>query len=98
MKYPRANLIDAVNSNLSSTAAAKMFNVPARTIRSHRQIPLQKIGAGRSRYLDDDEESFLISIFQILPNYGFSLTADTVINISCEYMKSLGLPFVAGRK
>ena len=77
-------MIDAVNSNLSSTAAAKKFNVPARTIRSHRQISLQKIGTGRPRYLDDDEENYLVSIFQILPNYGFSLTADTVINISCE--------------
>ncbi|CAF3001767.1 unnamed protein product [Rotaria sp. Silwood2] len=98
MKYTTQNLIVAVNSNLSSTAAAKTFNVPERTIRCHRQFPLQRIGAGRRHYLNDNEESYLVSIFQILPDYGFSIAADIAIQISSEYMKSLGLSFVPGQK
>ncbi|CAF3761021.1 unnamed protein product [Rotaria sp. Silwood1] len=62
------------------------------------QMPLQKVGAGRYRYLNDNEENHLVSLFQILPNYGFSLTAGVAINISSEYMKSLGLSFKPGRK
>ncbi|CAF4609441.1 unnamed protein product [Rotaria sp. Silwood2] len=96
--YTKEKLIRAVESAFSSPVAAKEFNAPERTIRSHRQMPLQKIGAGRCRYLNDNEENHLVSLFQILPNYGFSLTAGVAIQISFEYMKSLGLFFKPGRK
>jgi hypothetical protein len=98
MKYPAQNLIDAVKSNLSSVAAAEKFRVPERTIRAHRQIPLQKTGAGRFRYLDDDQENHLVSLFELLPNYGFSLTTDVTLQLASEYMKSLGLSVMPGRK
>ncbi|CAF5140091.1 unnamed protein product [Rotaria sp. Silwood1] len=96
--YTKEKLISALESDFSSPVAAEKFNIPERTIRSHRQMPLQKVGAGRYRYLNDNEENHLVSLFQILPNYGFSLTAGVAINISSEYMKSLGLSFKPGRK
>jgi hypothetical protein len=91
MKYPIENLINAIESNFSSAEAAKRFNVPERTVRAHRQMPLQKIGAGRRRYLNDDQENHLVLLFQVLPDYGFALTADIAIKISSDYMKSLGI-------
>jgi hypothetical protein len=91
MKYPIENLIKAIESDLSSIDAARIYNVPERTIRAHRQMPLLKIGAGRSRYLTDDQENYLVSLFQVLPDFGFSLTADIALKITSEYMKSLGL-------
>lgn len=78
--------------------AAKKFNVPERTIRAHRQKPLQKVGAGGFRYPDEDQEKYLVSLFALLPNYGFSLTAEVALQIASEYMKSLGLSVSPGRK
>jgi hypothetical protein len=98
MKYPIENLINAIESDLNSIDAAKIYKVPARTIRAHRQIPLLKIGAGRSRYLTDDQENYLVSLFQVLPDFGFSLTADVALKLAADYMKSLGLSYVPKRK
>lgn len=98
MKYPVENLINAINSDLTSSEAAKKFNVPERTIRAHRQLPLQRIGAGRSRYLNDKQENYLVSLFQILPEYGFEITTDVALKISSDYMDSLGLKVQPGGK
>jgi hypothetical protein len=98
MKYSIENLIKAIESDFSSADAAKEYNVPARTIRAHRQMPLLKIGAGRSRYLTDDQENYLVSLFQVLPDFGFSLTADIALKLASDYMKSLGLSDAPKRK
>ena len=98
MKYPKQNLIDAVNSNLGSIAAAKKFNVPKRTIRSHRQQPPNEIGAGRNRYLDNNQEEFLLSLFKLLPEYGFRITASLALELSADYFQSVGLSNKPGRK
>ena len=62
MKYPAQRLIDTAGSNLSSIKASKRFNIPERTIRSHRQTPKLKIDAGRHRYLNDEQEDYLLSL------------------------------------
>jgi hypothetical protein len=98
MKYPIENLINAIESDLSSAEAAKKYNVPERTIRAHRQKPLQKVGAGRSRYLTDDQENDLVFLFQVLPDYGFAVTADLAIKIASDYLKHLGLSVTPKRK
>ena len=98
MKYPIQNLIDAIKSDLNSVQAAKKFHVPERTIRAHRHKPLQKVGAGRFRYLDEDQENHLVSLFVLLPDHGFSLTEEVTLEIASEYMKSLGLSVMPGRK
>ncbi|CAF5006493.1 unnamed protein product [Rotaria sp. Silwood1] len=91
MKYPVQKLVDAINSDLSSIEASKHFKVPERTIRSHRQNPEQKFGGGRYRCLNNEQEDFLLSIFKLLPEYGFTITADVAFKLSNEYFKSIGL-------
>ena len=98
MKYPIQNLIDAVKSNVNPVEAGKKFNVPVRTTRAHIQKPLLKVGAGRFRCLDDDQEKYLVSLFALLSNYGSSLTAEVALQISSEYMKSSGLSITPGWK
>ena len=98
MKYTRENLIDAIGTGLSSTQASKIFNVPERTIRSHRHNPSQKIGAGRKRYLDDEQERCLVSFFKLLPGFGFSSSYDVAMKVANDYMKSIGLSVQPGRK
>lgn len=98
MKIPVQKLVDAVNSNMSSTDAAKRYHVSDRTIRSHRQNPDQKFGAGRPRYLDDDQEQHLVALYKLLPEYGFSVTADIATKLAGEYMRSIGLSSLPGRK
>ncbi|CAF4710170.1 unnamed protein product [Rotaria socialis] len=98
MKYPVQKLIDAINSDLSSVVASNEFNVPERTIRAHRQKPDQKIGGGRPRYLNDEQEDYLVSLFKLLPEFGFTITANVALKLSNEYFKSIGLSFVPRRK
>ncbi|CAF3876203.1 unnamed protein product, partial [Rotaria sp. Silwood1] len=71
---------------------------PERTIRSRRQNPSQKFGDGRYRYLNKEQEDFLLSTFKLLPEYGFTITADVAFKLSNEYFKSIGLSFKPGRK
>lgn len=98
MKYPVQDLIDAIKSDLNSVEAFKAFNVPARTIRSHRQTPSQKYGAGRHRYLNDEQEDYLLSLIKLLPEYGFTITNDVALQLAAEYMKLIGSSFVPRRK
>jgi hypothetical protein len=91
-------LIDAVKSPKNSIEASTEFEVPARTIRSHRQAPLQKIGAGRHRYLNDEQAEHLVSLFKLLPDFGFTVSADVALQLAGEYMKSIGISSVPGRK
>ncbi|CAM4818085.1 unnamed protein product [Rotaria magnacalcarata] len=72
--------------------------VSERTVRSHRQNADQKFGGGRSRYLNDEQECYLLSLFNLLPEYGFKTAADVALTISNEYFKSIGLSFIPGRK
>ena len=98
MKYSRENLVEAIGTSLSSTQASKIFNVPERTIRSHRHKPSQKFGAGRNRYLNDEQESCLVSFFKLLPEFGFPLSHDAAMKIATDYMNSIGLSVQPGRK
>ena len=98
MKTSVQNLVDAVNSNMTSIEAAKRHHVSDRTVRSHRQNPGQKYGAGRPRYLDDDQEQHLVALYKLLPEYGFSATADVAGKLAGDYMRSIGLSSLPGRK
>jgi hypothetical protein len=92
-------LIDAVKSPKNSIEASTEFEVPARTIRSHRQAPSQKIGAGRHRYLNDEQAEHLVSLFKLLPDFGFTVSADVALQLAGEYMKSIGISSsLPGRK
>ena len=47
--------------------AAKLFQVPASTIHRHRQKPSINSRAGRPNYLKFEEETYFVSILQLLP-------------------------------
>ncbi|CAF2966666.1 unnamed protein product [Rotaria sp. Silwood2] len=98
MKYLVQNLINAVKSKLSSSAASKRFKVPKRTRHLHRQNALQKIGGRRYGFLNDEQEDFLVCSFKLLAEYGFTITADISLKISDEYFKSIGLSNKPGCK
>lgn len=66
----------------------------AKTIRSHRQVSLQKLGNSRGHYLSGDQESYIVSLSQILPDYGFEITADVAINILEDFMESFDLTYI----
>ncbi len=97
MKYPVQDLIDAITSSLSSIEASKTFKIPARTIRSHRQTLSQKYGAGRHRYLND-EQDYLLSLIKLLPDYDFTVTSDVALQLAAEYIKLTGSSSIPGCK
>ncbi|CAF1405144.1 unnamed protein product [Rotaria sp. Silwood1] len=76
MKYSIQNLVDAINSNVSSIGASKRSKVPKRTIHSHRQNALEKLGGGHYRFLNDEQEDFLVYFFKLSPEYGLTITVD----------------------
>ena len=73
-KYPKQSLIDAVNGTLDSKSAAENFNIPASTIRHHRQNPCLRSKRGRPSYLTPTEESYFVTLLGLLPEYGFQVT------------------------
>lgn len=97
-KYTHQALVDAVASDLNSKAAAIKFNVPASTIRQHRREPTLNIRVGRSSYLTTDQESYFVSLLQILPEYGFEVTKSLGLQLAAEYFESLGFTIQPGCK
>jgi hypothetical protein len=89
-KYSKQKLLAAVNSGFDSETAAKKFNVPASTIRRHRRNPPLNARVGRPAYLTTDEEVYFISILKLLPDYGFHVTKDVVLELANDYCRSLG--------
>ncbi|CAF2213378.1 unnamed protein product, partial [Rotaria magnacalcarata] len=88
-KYTHQALVDAVASDMDSNAASIEVKVPASTIRQHRREPTLKIRAGRSSYLNSNEESHLVSLLQLLPEYGFDVTKNLALQLAAEYFESL---------
>jgi hypothetical protein len=78
-KYSRQSLADAVNSTLDSKSAAKQYNVPASTIRRHRQNPSLRNKIGRPSYLSSVEESYFVALLQLLPDYGIQITCEVAL-------------------
>ena len=97
-KYLKQSLLDAVNSSLDSKAAAKLYNVPASTIRRHRRGPSVRSRIGRPSYLSNTEENYFVALLQLLPDYGFPVTCDVALKLSSDYFKSLGLSDNPGKK
>ncbi|CAF3360010.1 unnamed protein product [Rotaria socialis] len=88
-KYTHQALVDAVASDMDSKAASIEFKVPASTIRQHRREPTLNIRAGRSSYLNSDEESHFVSLLQLLPEYGFDVAKNLALQLAAEYFESL---------
>ncbi|CAF1534397.1 unnamed protein product [Rotaria magnacalcarata] len=97
-KYTHQALVDAVASDMDSKAASIEFKVPASTIRQHRREPTLKIRAGRSSYLNSNEESHLVSLLQLLPEYGFDVTKNLALQLAAEYFESLEFTTQPGSK
>lgn len=97
-KYNHQSLLDAVASDLSSKTAAAQYNVPASTIRQHRREPNLTAGAGRPTYLTAEEESYLVSLLKLLPEYGFDVTKEIALQLAAEYFKSLNFIMQPGPK
>lgn len=98
MKTTSQKLVAAVNSNMSSTEAAKRYHVSDRTIRARRQNPGQRFDADWPRYLDDDQEQHLVAFYKRSPDYSFSVTADLAAKLAGDYMRSTGLSLLPDRK
>ncbi|CAF1484880.1 unnamed protein product [Didymodactylos carnosus] len=88
--YEKEDLEKAIkaykNDEMPSVAAAKAFNIPESTIRKHKSNPVLNIGGGRPRFLTDDQEEYLVVLFQQLETIGVRLTKDVVLKIAGEYM------------
>ena len=97
-KYSKQQLFDAVNSCYDSKTAATKFHIPASTIRRHRCNPSLKAHIGRSTYLTHSEEAYLVSILQLLPDYGFNATKKVALQLANDYLESLGLEYRPGDK
>lgn len=97
-KYSREALANAIESDLDSKAASINFNVPASTIRQHRREPSLNIRTGRPSYLTPDQETYLVSLLQLIPDYGFEITKDLALQIAGDYFKSLNFTIQPGSK
>ena len=97
-KYSTQQLLNAIRSKYESKMAAKLFQVPASTIRRHRQKPSINSRIGRPNYLNFEEEAYFVSILQLLPEYGFSVTSDVALQLAAEYFESLKLSHRPGEK
>ena len=97
-KYTRQDLTDAVNSDLDSKTASIKFNVPASTIRQHRREPCINVRVGHPSYFTSDQETHLVSLLKLLPDYGFDLTRDLTLQLAAEYSECLGLSLSPGSK
>ena len=64
--YDKQKLIDAINAvkeeRMTSVTAAHEYNVSQSTTRSHTTNSNLRIGAGRSRYLTEKEEGYLVDL------------------------------------
>ncbi len=77
-KYPQQTFVNAVNSELDSKLAAKLYNVPASTIRRHRQNSSLRNKISRPSYLSSVEESY----FSLLHfNYHPIMTFKLLVNL-----------------
>lgn len=73
---------------LFKRTAAKRSNVPASTIRRHRRDSSLRPHVGRLCYLTSDQETYLLSVFKLLPEYGFSLSAQVALQLTNDYCKA----------
>jgi hypothetical protein len=81
-KYSREALANAVASDFDSKTASINFNVPASTIRQHRREPSLNIRAGHPSYLTPEQETYLVSLLKLLPDYGFEVTKDLALRLA----------------
>ena len=74
-----------------SKTAAQLFQVPASTTYRHRQkLPLNN-RVDRPNYFNFEEETYVASILQLLPDYGYNITPDVALQLAAEYLESLKL-------
>ena len=97
-KYQKQSLIDAINSPLDSKLAGKLYNIPASTIRRHRRNPFLRNRIGRPSYLSSNEESYFVSMLQLLPEIGFQITSEVALRLAKDYFESLNLSDNPGKK
>ena len=76
--YSTEQLIDAVKAvkegKMTSIKAAEVYHIPESTIRSHTSNPSLRIGAGRSYYLSEKKEYYLVDLLKSLNDIGIRLT------------------------
>jgi hypothetical protein len=97
-KYSKQQLLDAVNSQYDSKTAGKIFHVPASTIRRHRRDDSLNDRVGRPTYLTNEQESYFVSMLQLLPQYGFHTTGEVALKLANDYCRSLKLSHQPSKK
>ena len=88
--YSKEQLIDVVKAvkegKMTSVEAAEVYHIPESTIRSQTSNPSLRIGAGRSYYLSEEKEGYLVDLLKSLNDIGIRLTNVVVKKIIGEYI------------
>jgi DNA-binding transcriptional ArsR family regulator len=78
-----------IGETMTSVKASEVFDVPQSTIRSHLNKPSTRIGAGRSQYLNKEEEAHLVELMKSLEKIGVRLTRPVLIRVSGQYLRQI---------
>ena len=89
--YDEQKLIDAVqavkNHKMTSVQASKVYQVPGSTIRTHITKASMKFGAGRSHYLDSEQEKHLVELIKAFEPIGVRVTKPILTKITGEFIE-----------
>lgn len=89
--YPKEKLqqeIDVVLAQkMTSVKASEVLKAPQSTIRTHLKKPFTRIGAGRSMYLNTEEEAQFVELTKSLEKVGFKLTRKVLLRTAGQYLR-----------
>lgn len=89
--YDEQKLIDAVlavkNHKMTSVKAAKVYQVPGSTIRTHITKASMKFGSGRRFYLDSKQENDLVQLIKALEPMGVRITKPILTKVAGEFIE-----------
>jgi predicted transcriptional regulator len=92
-QYPKQKLQQAIaaviGETMTSIKASEVFEVPRSTIRTHLNKPSTRIGAGRSQYLNEDEEAHLVELIKSLEKIGVRVTRPALLRVSGQYLRRI---------
>ncbi|UJR24374.1 hypothetical protein I4U23_005751 [Adineta vaga] len=77
---------DVKEGRMTSADASREHNVPSSTIRCHVNGISPRIGAGRSSYINSEQEKYLVEMIKYLEGVGVRLTKEVLRKICNEYV------------
>ena len=89
--YSKEQLIEAVRAiqgkKMTSVKAAQVYQVPESTIRCHTSNSSLRFGAGRSFYLSNKQENYLIELIKSFETIGIRITRVILREMVGQYIK-----------